>query len=111
MSLPRLLIAAAIAAAAPTAARAGAEPFLGEIMFMSSTYCPLDFVEADGRLLPIDENRALFTLIGDRYGGDGRTTFAVPDLRKAIVDPGDDGEPRRRIKACIAVQGSYPIRD
>ncbi|WP_313223048.1 tail fiber protein [Pseudoxanthomonas mexicana] len=60
-----------------------AEPYLGEIrMFAFGTRgAPIGWQACDGSLLPISENDALFALIGTTYGGDGQTTFAVPDLR------------------------------
>lgn len=60
--------------------------FLGEIIEVGYTFCPIGTTEADGQLLAISSNEALFSLYGTIYGGDGRTTFALPDLRgrKAI---------------------------
>jgi hypothetical protein len=60
-------------------------PFLGEICTFASDFCPRGFVVADGRLLSINENQALFGLLGTTFGGDGQTTFAIPDLRGRIV--------------------------
>jgi microcystin-dependent protein len=70
--------------AAPSGARAGIDPFIGEIMLFGATFCPQYYLECDGRLLPIAQYQALFALIGTIYGGDGRTTFAVPDLRGRV---------------------------
>ncbi len=67
-----------------------AEAFIGEIKLFSFARAPGDWVPCDGRLLPIAQNQALFSLLGARFGGDGRTTFAVPDLRgRAPVHPGN----------------------
>lgn len=66
-------------------AHAGMDPFYGEIMWTGYTYCPLNWVEADGRLLDILKNTALYSLLGTQFGGDGKTTFAVPDLRGAAA--------------------------
>lgn len=63
---------------------AGANPFIGEIMWVGYNFCPRGWTEADGQLLPISENSALFSLYGTTYGGDGRTTFALPDLRGRV---------------------------
>ena len=60
---------------------AGAEPFIGEIMWVGFNFCPRGFAEMDGQLLSISQNPALFSLLGTMYGGDGQTTFALPDLR------------------------------
>lgn len=63
---------------------AGADPFIGEIMWVSYTFCPRGWADADGQLLPIAQYTALFSLLGTTYGGDGRTTFALPDLRGRV---------------------------
>ena len=68
---------------------AGTDPYLGEIMWVTFDYCPRGWVTADGRLLPITQNRKLFSLFGTVYGGDGRVTFALPDLRgRASISSG-----------------------
>lgn len=58
-----------------------AEPFLSEIRILSFAFPPKGWALCDGQLLPINQNQALFSLLGTTYGGDGRTTFALPDLR------------------------------
>lgn len=63
---------------------AESEPFIGEIMFVGYNFCPRGWAAADGQLLPIAQNNALFSLYGTMYGGDGRTTFALPDLRGRV---------------------------
>jgi microcystin-dependent protein len=60
------------------------EAFLGEIRLFAGNFPPNGWLFCDGQLLPISENDALFTLIGTIYGGDGQTTFALPDLRSRI---------------------------
>lgn len=77
-------LTSALMAAAP-AAHAGPEEYLGEIITVGFNFCPRGTLEADGRLLPISENTALFSLLGTQYGGDGRTTFALPDLRGRTI--------------------------
>lgn len=57
------------------------EPFLGEIKIVGFTFAPRNWANCDGQLLPVSQNDALFSLLGTTYGGDGRTTFALPDLR------------------------------
>jgi microcystin-dependent protein len=81
-----LLGAAALAllATAP-AARAGTEPYLGEIMYTIDDRCPSGWLPADGRLMPVAQNSALYALLGRTFGGDGPTTFALPDLRGRTV--------------------------
>src|SRR5919107_2250361 len=58
-----------------------AEPFLSEIRLMSFAFAPKGWALCDGQLLPINQNQALFALLGTTFGGDGRVTFALPDLR------------------------------
>jgi len=80
----RILIAAGAAAsslalAAPEAT--SQEDYLGEVMLVGFNFCPRGTLPAEGQLLSINQNTALFSLYGTIYGGDGRTTFALPDLR------------------------------
>ncbi|MGB0101954.1 MAG: tail fiber protein [Nocardioides sp.] len=58
-----------------------AEPYLAEIRLMSFQFAPRGWAHCDGQLLPINQNQALFSLLGTTFGGDGRVTFALPDLR------------------------------
>ncbi|OYP36007.1 phage tail protein [Rhodopirellula sp. MGV] len=60
------------------------EPFLGEIRSFGFNFAPRGWAHCDGQLLPISQNTALFSLLGTIYGGDGRTTFALPDLRGRV---------------------------
>lgn len=58
-----------------------AEPFLSEIRIMSFQFAPKGWALCNGQLLPINQNQALFSLLGTTFGGDGRVNFALPDLR------------------------------
>jgi len=58
-----------------------AEPFLSEIRIMSFVFPPKGWALCDGQLLPINQNQALFSLLGTTFGGDGRVNFGLPDLR------------------------------
>jgi microcystin-dependent protein len=58
-----------------------AEPFLAEIRIMSFQFAPRGWALCNGQLLPINQNQALFALLGTTFGGDGRVNFALPDLR------------------------------
>ena len=58
-----------------------AEPFLSQIRIMSFNFAPKVWAQCNGQLLPINQNQALFSLLGTTYGGDGRVNFALPDLR------------------------------
>jgi len=61
-----------------------AQPYIGEIRMFAGNFAPAGWMFCEGQLLPISENDALFTLIGTTYGGDGESTFALPDLRGRI---------------------------
>src|SRR4051812_17481851 len=61
-----------------------AEPFLGELRMMSFSFPPKGWALCNGQLLPINQNQALFSLLGTTYGGNGQTTFALPDLRDRV---------------------------
>jgi len=117
--------------------QAGDNPYVGEIMTTAANFCPRGWLETDGQLLAIFEYDALFSLLGTYYGGDGRTTFALPDLRgKAVIGVGQapglpdysqgsyvnngtvnakTGDqpvtPALALKNCIAVVGIYPSRN
>jgi microcystin-dependent protein len=122
------LLCGGVAALGPTGAQAQDVPYLGEIMFVAFPFCPAsNWVEARGQLLPIAQNTALFSLLGTTYGGNGTTTFALPDLRlpdlQGVISkvegllgqgPPQGGEPGATegppLRACIAVQGIYPAR-
>ena len=58
-----------------------AEPFLSEVRMMSFVFAPKGWALCNGQLLPINQNQALFSLLGTTFGGDGRVNFALPDLR------------------------------
>ena len=60
------------------------EPFLSEIRIMSFNYAPRGWAMCNGQLLPINQNQPLFALLGTTYGGNGQTTFALPDLRGSV---------------------------
>jgi microcystin-dependent protein len=110
------------------------DTFMGEVRYFGCNFAPVGWASCDGALLPIAEHEALFSLIGTRYGGDGRTTFALPDLRgsvaihqgtgvdlpargmgsaSALHSAPDPHDGNRTIGAlvlnpCIAVEGIYP---
>src|SRR5438093_225513 len=68
-------------AAASRCTTAMAQPYVGEIRIFAGNFAPPGWMFCDGQLLPISENETLFNLIGTTYGGDGQSTFALPDLR------------------------------
>jgi microcystin-dependent protein len=58
-----------------------AEPFLSELRLMSFSFAPKGWAQCNGQLMPINQNQALFSLLGTTFGGDGRVNFALPDVR------------------------------
>ena len=128
-------------AMAATPAQAGTDAYIGEVMLAGFTFCPRGTAEANGQLLAISQNSALFSLYGTTYGGDGRTTFALPDLRgrapihtgevgktgtqnpmgkrttdAKVADAGDAGSyavvPGSLVmRYCVVTQGIYPSRN
>lgn len=78
--------------------------FIGEVRAMPFNFAPAGWMACQGQLLPLAQNTALFSLIGTKYGGDGRSTFALPKL--AALPSSHGGA----LQYCIAVQGLYPPR-
>lgn len=60
------------------------EPFIGEVVLFGGNFAPRNWALCDGQLLQINQNQALFSILGTTYGGDGETTFALPDLRGRV---------------------------
>jgi microcystin-dependent protein len=84
----KFLLGAGLAAAALSAAPAAfaqSEPFVGQLTPTAASYCPVGWSAANGQLISISQNDALFSLFGTTYGGDGISTFALPDLRGRMV--------------------------
>lgn len=74
-----------------------AEPFIGQIQTFGFDFAPQGYAQCDGSLLPVNQYSALFSLLGVTYGGDGRTTFGLPDLRGRVpihpnYDPVQEGD-------------------
>jgi microcystin-dependent protein len=63
----------------------GTDPFVGEILWVPYNFAPRGWAECNGQLIPIAQNTALFSLLGTTYGGDGRTTFGLPDMRGRLL--------------------------
>ena len=93
----------------PIFAEASADPYLGEIFLFGGNFAPRGFAFAEGQLLPIEQNPALFSIYGVTYGGDGKINFALPDLRcfESWDDKGQQMGPRH----IVALQGVFPSRD
>jgi microcystin-dependent protein len=78
------------------------EPFVGQIQLLPYNFAPMGWDFCEGQLLRISSNSALYSLIGTMYGGDGTTTFALPNLKGK--------EPAPNMRYCIALNGIYPNR-
>lgn len=76
------MVASILSMSAPAQAR---DPFIGEIMQFGGNFCPRGWAMTNGQLLAISQNQALFSLLGTSFGGDGRTTFGLPDLRGRVA--------------------------
>ena len=59
-------------------------PFVAEVKMFAGNFAPTGYATCDGQLLPISQNTALFSLLGTMYGGDGKSTFALPNLQGSI---------------------------
>jgi microcystin-dependent protein len=81
------------------------EPFLAEIKIIGFNFAPRGWAFCDGQILPINQNQSLYSLLGTTYGGDGRTSFALPDLRGRTPI---HGSTRRRVSLTGLRQ--YPRR-
>lgn len=85
---------------------AGTDPFLGEIDTFPYNFCPLNWAPLNGQLLSISQNTALFSLLGTTYGGDGKTTFALPTGKPVFtLTPGAP------VIQCISLFGVFPPRN
>jgi len=88
---------------------AAQQAYLGEIRAFGSNFCPAGWALANGRFLPISQNTALFSLFGTTYGGDGKTTFALPNLMEHGINVNPEGPLGvLGVNWCVAVQGMYP---
>ena len=75
---------AATLAGAPAAFAQAQDMYLGQLMLVPYTFCPRGWTEANGQIMAISSNTALFSLLGTTYGGNGQTTFGLPDLRGRV---------------------------
>jgi len=79
--VPAIFVASMVASIVSTSqAQAQYQPYLGQMMETSFNFCPRGWAQASGQLLPINQNQALFSLLGTQFGGNGTTTFALPNL-------------------------------
>jgi microcystin-dependent protein len=68
-----------------TTVHAGPDPFIGEVQWFAGNFAPRGWAFCDGQLLSISSHSALFSILGTTYGGDGRTTFGLPDVRGRVI--------------------------
>ena len=78
------------------------EPLLGQIQLLPYNFAPAGWAFCEGQLQQISQNPALFSLLGTMYGGDGVSTFALPNLKGKEPDP--------NLHYCVALQGIFPSR-
>jgi len=65
------------------------DPFIGQVMMFGGNFAPRGWAKCDGQLLPISSHSSLFSILGTTYGGDGKSTFGLPDLRgRVAINPG-----------------------
>lgn len=103
--LTGFLVACGIGAFPASLALAQNEPFLGQVATFPYNFCPRGWAPTNGQLLPINQNQALFSLLGTTYGGNGTTNFALPNTKtKATLTTGSV------LVSCIAIQGIFPSR-
>jgi microcystin-dependent protein len=106
----RVTLLGLILGIAPQAAQAQAQPFVGQLAVFGFDFCPAGWLPADGRLLQIGQNQALFALIGTTYGGDGMTTFALPKWGPVQSNGTTSGVSGAMI-VCIATLGVFPSQN
>lgn len=89
----------------PPVALASSTPFIGEVDTFAFNFCPNGWSTLNGQLLPISLYTPLFSLLGTTYGGDGKTTFALPTAKPIFTATG------AVLLQCIALQGVFPTRN
>jgi microcystin-dependent protein len=92
------------------------DPFVAEIRIFGFSFAPKGWAFCDGQLLPLSQNTALFSLLGTTYGGDGKSTFALPDLQgSAPMHPGNNNEAEHFLgeqagtSSVILLQSEMPV--
>lgn len=84
--------------------------YIGEIQKFGFGYCPAGWAPTDGRLMPIPQNTALFSILGTQYGGDGQNTYALPKISALAEPSAASGGVGRLTTTCIALTGIFPAR-
>jgi microcystin-dependent protein len=102
------VVAISVAILIDTSAKAQASgPYLGEMLTVPYNFCPMGWVQASGQTLPINQYQALFSLLGNNFGGDGKTNFMLPNVKPVRLERGDA---TATLINCIAISGVYPSR-
>ena len=86
------------------------EGTLAEIKYFAGNYAPRCWAFCQGQMMSIASNQSLFSLLGDTYGGDGRTTFALPKLEDLKTVDQVNYQGNCSVKAIICIEGVYPSR-
>jgi len=97
--------------ALPALACDSTEPYMGSVCTTAANFCPDDYHLANGEILEINQNAALYSLLLNRFGGDGKTTFALPDLRSRMtmaVSPGQNPGAQRGAEAVTLSVNNLP---
>ena len=105
MQTPKFVVAAGLLLSTLGPASAGSEPYIGEVMTVGFNFCPRGWADMNGQILQIMQNTALFSLLGTTFGGDGRTTFALPIAKPQFTGNGAS------LRSCIALVGVFPSRN
>ena len=120
----------ALAGWAPQGIAQSSAAYIGNVFSTAANFCPRGTMKADGRILPIQNHQALYSILGTTYGGDGRTTFKLPDLRPAAtstttspinppnpgsfidlgLNTGTSSNDRSKLTTCVVTDGVYPSR-
>lgn len=101
-----IAVSASVLLASCNSALAQVEPFIGQVMVFSGNFCPVNWLPANGQLLPIQSYQALYSLLGNRYGGQYPNTFALPNAA-----PFTTLTSGASLLVCISVtNGVYPQR-
>ncbi|HVN37566.1 MAG TPA: tail fiber protein [Myxococcota bacterium] len=91
-----------------------AEPFIGEIRIFGGNFAPKGYATCDGQILAIAQNQALFSILGTTYGGNGQTTFALPDLRGRVPQHFSSATPlgqRAGVESVTLTTAQIPAHD
>jgi microcystin-dependent protein len=105
MKLSACMTALLLAAVSPCHAQITVPYFVGQILTFGFAFCPSGTVPANGQIMQISQNAALYSLLGTQYGGDGISTFALPNLKAPL------SANRAPLHYCIATSGIFPSQN